>query len=216
MHLESMRGQTLVETVLMMPIALFALFALLFITHFGIVNERTYLSLRYAGVAAFLQGSSQAYTAANVYSNLAGGQQPVPCPTPPTGVFNNSAPYPGPTSAPLWNPDSVNVPPCTTSFTDLGGASFLAARFIPATSIAVNASVNVPAYLQPLLGKVSTTSTAGSFVHSAYPGIILYCVAKAYSAVHDSVTANETVNLPTPGPGQPTAPPAPGDPNNKC
>jgi hypothetical protein len=211
---ERMRGQTLVETLIMMPIALFALFAMIFITHFGIVNERTYLALRYAGVAAFVQGAGQAYTAANVYANLAGGQQPVPCPTPPAGAFTNTAPFPGPSSAPLWNPDSITIPACTTAFTDLGGASFLAARFIPSTAISVSASVNVPQYLQPLLGAVSTSNTAASFVHSAYPGIILFCVAKAYSAVHDSVTAMDTVSLPTPSPGEPTAPPAGGQ--NKC
>ncbi len=213
MHVEHMRGQTLVETLLMMPVALFALFALIFITHYGIVSERTYLSMRYAGVTAFLQGTGAAYTAANVYSNLAGGQQPVPCPTPPTGAFNNTAPYPGPASAPLWNPDKITVSPCTTAFTDLGGASFLAARFIPSTLVALSASVNVPGYLQPLLGKTSTTNASSSFVHSAYPGIILFCVSKAYNAVHDSVTAEGTVNLPTPNPGQPTPPPGG---NNKC
>lgn len=211
-----MRGQTLIETLLMMPVALFALFALIYITRFGIVNERTYLSMRYAGVAAFTQGTSQAYTAADVYANLAGGQQPVPCPTPPVGAFDNSAPYPGPSTPPLFRPDSITIPACTTAFTDLGGASFLAARFISSTAIGVNATVNVPTYLQPLIGKMTTTNAVGSFVHSAYPGIILFCVAKAYNAVNDSVTAVGTLSLPTPGPGQPTAPPAPQNGGQPC
>ena len=209
MQLELQRGQTLIETLLVMPIALFTIFALIYITHFGIVNERTYLSMRYAGVAAFTQGASQAYTAADVYANLAGGQQPVPCPTPPAGVFTNSDPYPGPSTPPLFTPDGLSIPACTTAFTDLGGASFLAARYVSSTAVGVNASVNVPQYLQPLLGAVTTTHAAGAFVHSAYPGIILYCVSKAYDAVSQSLTAGNTVSLPTPAPGQPTAPPAP-------
>lgn len=215
MQLERMRGQTLVETLLMMPVAIFAIFALIYITHFGIVNERTYLSMRYAGVAAFTQGASAAYTAADVYSNLAGGQQPVPCPTPPAGAFDNSAPYPGPSTPPLFKPDALTIPACTTTFTDLGGATFLAARFISATSIGVNATVNVPAYLQPLIGKITNTHSVGSFVHSAYPGIILFCVTKAHDAVYQSVTAGGTLSLPTPNPGQPTAPPAPSG-NKSC
>lgn len=209
MQLESLRGQTLIETLLIMPVAIFAIFALIYIAHFGVVNERTFLSMRYAGIAAFTQGQNQAYTAADIYSNLAGGQQPVPCPTPPAGAFDNTAPYPGPSTPPLFRPDALSIPACTTTFTDLGGASFLAARFISSTSIGVNASVNVPAYLQPLIGAVTNTHAVGSFVHSAYPGIILFCVSKAYDAVYQSVTAEGTLTLPTPGPGQPTAPPAP-------
>lgn len=214
-YAEHQRGQTMIETVLMMPIALLALFALIYISRFGIVNERTYQAMRYAGVAAFTQGTNQAYTAADIYSNLAGGQQPVPCPTPPAGAFDGSAPYPGPGTIALFRPDSISIPACTTSFTDLGGASFLAARFISATSIGVNASVNVPGYLQPLIGSVTNTHATGAFVHSAYPGIILYCVAQAYDAVSQSLTAAGTLTLPTPGPGQPTAPPAPAG-HAKC
>ncbi|MGZ3505495.1 MAG: TadE/TadG family type IV pilus assembly protein [Vulcanimicrobiaceae bacterium] len=216
--MQLMRGQTLVETLLVMPIMLFVIFATLYIAHYGIVNERTQIGLRYAGVEAFVQGQTDAYTAADIYSNLSGGTQPVPCPTAPPGVYTNSAPYPGPSSPPLWSPDApvdgagdTMTSSCSPTFTDLGGASFLAARFISATQITSNAGVSIPAYLQPLLGRIFTqTNAATAFAHSAYPGIILYCVAKAHDATLNSITANGTVGLPTPMPGLPTAPPANG------
>ncbi|HEY8313870.1 MAG TPA: hypothetical protein VIG51_06820 [Candidatus Baltobacteraceae bacterium] len=218
MQLETMRGQTLVETLLMMPVGLFVIFAMLYIAHFGIVNERTQLGMRYAGVESFVQGQTQAYTAADIYANLAGGTQPVPCPTAPAGVYTNSAPYPGPSTPPLWSPDaavdgsgSVTSSTCQVTFTDLGGASFLASRFIAATQITSNAGVSIPKYLQPILGALfAKTNASSAFAHSAYPGIILYCVSKAHDATLNSITANGTVGLPTPMPGLPTPPPSNG------
>jgi hypothetical protein len=220
MQLERMRGQTMIETLLMMPIMLLVIFGTLYIAHYGIVNERTQLGMRYAGVEAFVQGQTAAYTAADIYSNLSGGTQPVPCPTAPPGVYTNSAPYPGPSSPPLWSPDApvdqagdTTTSTCSPTFTDLGGASFLAARFIAATQIKANAGVSIPAYLRPLLGGNVTfaqTNAQTAFAHAAYPGIILYCVAKAHDATLNSITANGTVTLPTPMPGLPTAPPANG------
>ncbi len=218
MQLEATRGQTLLETLLMMPIMLFIIFAMLYMAHLGIVNERTQVGLRYAGVQSFVQGQTQAYTAADIYANLSGGTQPVPCPTSPPGVYTNSAPYPGPSSPPLWSPDApldqagdTTTSTCQVTFTDLGGASFLASRFIAFTQITSHAGVSIPGYLQSLLGGFFAQTSAGTeFAHSAYPGIILYCVSKAHDATLNSITANGTVGLPTPMPGLPTPPPANG------
>ena len=63
------RGQTIIEFVVAMPIVLLALFAIVYFSKFGVVNERAELALRYGGIAAFNSGDAQ-YGAVNIYYNI--------------------------------------------------------------------------------------------------------------------------------------------------
>jgi len=209
------RGQALTETLIVLPVAIFAIFAILYIARAGIVNERIYLSMRYAGFSAFYGQSNQAYTAADIYSNIQGGNQPVPCPKAPAGAFNDTAPYPGPSGPPLWNPDEPVTSQCSMQTTSIGGASFLASRYLSATLVNVQTGVNVPPYLQSLIPAQTTMQAQGGFVHPAYPGVIMYCNGDTFTAVYDSLTSNGTISLPTPMPGEPTPGPTPG-PGDHC
>lgn len=206
------RGQTLIETVIMLPVVLLVLFGILYVARLGVVNERAQLALRYGGIAAFDTGTS-AYSAANIYANLSGAEPPSPCPTPPAGAFSNGTPFPGPTSAPFWQPDPNATPngTCTLAITDLGGAQFLASHYFAATSLSVTAGVDIPSFLQGILGGQTTNiaTISDSFVHAAYPGIILYCSSEVRSRVQGAITAQGSSTPPTPIPNGSTPPPAP-------
>lgn len=203
------RGQALIETVIMLPIAIFCVFAILYLAHAGIMTERTQSAIRYAGFAGFYGQSDQAFTAADIYSNLQGGAQPLPCPTAPAGAFNDTAPYPGPASPQLWGPNWQISSNCATIVRNIGGAEFLASRDISATVVNVQTGIDVPAYLQPLIGSTAVMYAKTAFSHPAYPGVLMYCNPPTYEAVHDSITAMSTVGMPTPLPASsPSAAPS--------
>ena len=203
------RGQALTETIIVLPIVLLSVFAILYLGHAGLVAERAQAALRYAGFAGFYGVGNQAYTAADIYSNLQGGAQPVPCPTAPAGAFDNTAPYPGPANPRLWGPDWQVSSSCGMVTKNIGGTGVLASRTISATIVNVQTGVNVPEYLRPTIGKNAVIAAQTVFAHPAYAGIIMYCNAGTYSAVRDSITAMSSVGMPTPIPGSGTPTPAP-------
>ena len=62
------RGQALVESILFIPLFLFAVFALIFFGRLGVAAERAQTAVRYANLVTFRQGD--AYTVATVYDLL--------------------------------------------------------------------------------------------------------------------------------------------------
>lgn len=212
------RGQTVIEFVVAMPIVLLGLFAIVYFARFGVVSERTELALRYGGIAEFNDGGS-VYGAANIYYNLSGGQPS--CPTPPVSIVNGSGPFPGATSAPFWQPDTDVASPSSSCYADaagFGGAQFIASHFWATTQVQVNANVDVPAYLRPALGGSSSGSASSTltFIHAAYPGIILWCSTEVRNRVYASLTNGGSSSLPTPIPdGTDQASPPPND-NGHC
>ena len=211
------RGQTLVEMVIALPIVLIALFGIIYVARIGVVNERAELALRYGGIAGFITGSG-AYSAANIYENLDPSSVPQPCPTPALGALNDTAPFPGPTSAPFWQPDgAAPSAPCTPVVFGLGGAQFLASHYFSATALSIAASVDVPSYIQDVLGENSQNVGASeTFVHPAFPGMILYCSTEVRARVNGAITAQGSDIPPTPIPnGAPQPSPAPNN-NGVC
>jgi hypothetical protein len=215
--MRSSRGQTIIEFVVAMPIVLLALFAIMYFSQFGVVSERAELSLRYGGIAAYNSGSSQ-YGAANIYYNISGALPA--CPTPPVQILNGGGPFPGPTSAPFWQPSTDLQQPssrCQSGAYGFGGSQFIASHFWGQTQLEVKAAVDVPPYLQPALGgsKSGLADTVMTLVHAASPGMILYCSKEVRNRVQDAVTASQSAPLPTPIPDG-TIPATPPPDNGVC
>ena len=211
------RGQTIIETLIALPVMLVVLFAIVYVARIGVVNERAQLALRYGGIAGF-DAQSGAYSAADIYSNLTPTANPSPCPGPALGAFNNSAPFPGPTSAPFWQPDKNEAASgtCQAQFFGLGGAQFLASHYFTATAVSVSAGIDVPQYIRAALGETSqTTNSSGTFVHAAFPGAILYCSTEVRDRVYGAITASGSSIPPTPIPIGATPSPAPNN-NGAC
>jgi len=201
MLLRRSRGQTMIETVIMLPLVLLAIFCMIYLAKYAVVSERAELSLRYGLLTGFDTGAG-AYSAGNIYQNINLAGLPAPCATAPPQIFSNSAPFPGPTSAPFWQPDVAPTSTCTTTAIGLGGAQFLAAHYIATTLVTVAAGVNVPTYLVPMLGSgAQTVHSSASFTHSAYPGLIMYCSNEVYNRVWGAITAGGTTATPPPNLG---------------
>lgn len=211
------RGQTIIEFAVAMPIVLLVLFAVMYFSKFGVVSERAELAVRYGGIAAFNSGSSE-YGAANIYYNISGGLPA--CPTPPTAILNGGGPFPGPTSAPFWQPSTDVTAPsssCTSGATGFGGSQFIASHFWGSSTVEVQASVDVPPYLRPALGGSNSgkADTVLTFIHAASPGMIMYCSKEVRDRVQDAFTATGSSALPTPIPDG-TIPATPPPDNGVC
>ena len=201
MFMRRSRGQTMIETVIMLPLVLLAIFCMIYLAKYAVVSERAELSLRYGLLTGFDTGAG-AYSAGNIYQNINLAGLPAPCATAPAEVFANAAPFPGPTSAPFWQPDVAPTSTCSTTAIGLGGAQFLAAHYIATTLVTVAAGVNVPTYLVPLLGAgPRTVHSSASFTHAAYPGLIMYCSNEVYNRVWGAITAGGTTGTPPPNLG---------------
>ncbi|HET9394350.1 MAG TPA: TadE/TadG family type IV pilus assembly protein [Candidatus Rubrimentiphilum sp.] len=210
------RGQTLVELVIAMPIVLLALFAIMYIARLGVLNERAELAVRYGGIMLYNAGGTQ-YSAANIYANLAGSLPA--CPTPPVSILSDASPFPGPTSAPYWQPDASPAPTssCTTGASGFGGSQFIASHFWNQNTINVTASIAVPPFLTGAIGSsAGTASTTLTFTHAANPGIILWCSTEVRNRVNDAITAQGSATLPTPIPDGSSPPPNPPNNNGSC
>ncbi|TAM87091.1 hypothetical protein EPN42_12125 [bacterium] len=175
------RGQTLPETVLFLPILLLATFAVIYFSQLGVANERAQLGVRYGGLTSFVSQPTAYYSATDIYAfyESAAGLTAAPCPTAPPGAYTDSAPFPGPSSAPYWTPAQIQPAPtsnCSLVVKNLGGASFLATHYFSATQVSTGATIAVPPYLQSLVGSTfGQVSASESFVHPAYPAVILAC-----------------------------------------
>jgi hypothetical protein len=213
--MKSSRGQTIIEFVIAMPLVLFALFGIVYVSRMGVINERAELALRYGALAAFNSGSNE-YSAADIYQSLNGTMGP--CPSPPIGVVNGGGPFPGPTAAPFWQSDA-DVPQstqCTPGAAGFGGSQFIASHFWATTKLNVQAGVDVPPYLQRAIGTTGSANTTTTFVHAAYPGVILWCSTEVRNRVQGAVTAQDSSIPPTPIPDGASPPPAPPNNNGSC
>lgn len=218
MSLTASRGQALIESAIALPLVLLMLFGIIYVARVGVVGERAQLALRYGGIAGF-DTQSGAYSAANIYANLNPSAVPSPCPGPALGAFSGTAPFPGPSSAPFWQPDSANAPSglCTPAVFGLGGAQFLASHYFSGTAVSVSAGVNVPTYIQQALGATTNQVNASEyFIHPAFPGMILYCSTEVRDRVNGAITASGSSIPPTPIPNGASNPsPAPNN-NGVC
>jgi TadE-like protein len=192
------RGQALAETAIMLPLVLLALFAVIYFCNLGIVSERVQLTTRYGALNLFAQNSGPAYSASDIYNQTVSTQV---CPQPPSTLLYNGAPLPAPTSAPFWNPASVDTDTCSLTTKDLGGASFLMARYLTAGDVQISATASaslIPAWFLTKItgGGAGQVNESMSWVHSAWPGAVIACAAKTQQEVEDLLTATETITLP--------------------
>lgn len=197
------RGQALVETAICLPIVMLALFAVIYFCNLGIVSTRVQLTARYGALNMFAANSGPAYSASDLYNGTSYGSV---CSAPPTTLLTNGAPLANITPSPtFWNPGPSPAPSssCSLFTKDLGGASFLMARYLTAGSVNVNAaawaSVIPDYYKQQIFGGTTPNQVSESlnWVHAAWPGAIVACINKTGQEVEDLLTATETVALPT-------------------
>jgi hypothetical protein len=203
MQLNASRGQAIVETALILPIVIALLFAIVYFANLGTVDQRVQIAIRYGGLVGFSTSGGGLFSAANIYT---AGTAPSGnnCPPPPLGILTNASPFPGPTSAPFFNPSTggTSTANCNASAIDFkGGASFLASGFVANANESVSAQSDVPPYLNALFGSFGTVTQSEAWGHPAWPAVIIACTGP--SSFQNMSTANAVeaslANESTPG-----------------
>jgi Flp pilus assembly protein TadG len=178
------RGQALVETVIFLPVALIALFGIIYFGRYGVVSERAQSAVRYGALVSY--GSTSVYSASGIYDAIASGPvAPAACPAnvgsdtlKALSEQNGGAPTP----APYWRPDTATAT-CTQSTVSFAGTASAAYHTFTVTTATTTATVAVPAYLTATLGSQPAAVTTFGYVRSDPPGVIMYCTASLGTAV---------------------------------
>ena len=181
---------------------LLSLTALLLFSRLGVVSERGESAVRYADLVTFRHGN--AYTVAVVYDlldellNPSAAQLGPLCLTPnaitasppPQNIMSTAAlqaltqaqPAVGSTPAPVtkafWAPDAMGAPACNPLSVQLTSGPYGVSNLpLSVTSFQVSGTMNVPGYLNPVLGTGATTTTAHmAFLNLATPNMLVACV----------------------------------------
>lgn len=182
---QSERGQALLETALFLPLALLVLFGTIYFSRQGVIAERTQRAMRYGAMMSF--NSAQVYGVEGIYAGLPENPPSPDCPAAVvTDTIAGVTDEIGGGSPPIryFRPDSTPTATCSISFITMkGGASFQAFNLFMASQQTVSAGVNVPAYLQPLLGAGANTTASMGYLHSVSPAAIEYCIQKVGNSV---------------------------------
>ena len=171
------RGQALVETVIFLPVALIALFGIIFFTRYGVLAERAQTAARYGALIAY--GKATPYSAADIYAGVAaGGATRTPaCPAnvqPDTVKALSEQNLAGATPAPFWRPDSATAT-CTQSALSFAGSASAASRVVTVTNVTATGTIAVPNLLTKLLGASAVATATFGYARSDPPRIIMYC-----------------------------------------
>jgi hypothetical protein len=195
------RGQALVETVVFMPMMLFALFGMLWSIRAAVQYERIEQAVRYA--ALFQEKTPYSdFSLLAMYGQLGSTATapPIPCASPIASQLSDGAPYSTMTSSrvaspPIFTPSSVQLTGCTTGGYPygLGGspagtvsAYWLNGQWNTHAQVeddvlevqhpSITAQVAVPSYLQIAVGPITTISSSGEyFERGANIAQLMFC-----------------------------------------
>jgi hypothetical protein len=170
------RGQALVETVIFLPVAVIALFGILYFSRYGVLSERTQTAVRYGALVSY--NAAPTYSARGIYDAIKSGPvAPTTCPAnvgPDTVKAMTEQNTAGPTPSPFWRPDSSTAT-CSQSTMSFAGAPSAAFHTFTVTTQTANATIAVPAALSSLLGTTAVATATLGYVRSDPPGVIMYC-----------------------------------------
>jgi len=145
-----LRGQALTETLLILPVFLITLFGILWVTPMGIVNERLQFAVRYSGLVSNVISPYSEWSLYSLYADsIAPNTTPFQCSPPPLAAMVNASPFPGPVTAPYWQPPANTfIPNCSNGISAMTGGPQ------PAMMLYSNSSASTQAIV---------TTTGGAF-----------------------------------------------------
>ena len=216
------RGQAITETAIFLPLFLLVFFTILWAIQTSVVNERLQSAVRYSGVISSQQDPFTEYSLYDVYSNLGSKTRvtPDPCQTPSTDAITDTGSYPGPASAPYWQPKNGSVQlTCnngTALQTSMSGGALLKPEIFLHDNAYITAQTTVPQLLSSAMGSATTLQAQANFMHAPDLGTILHCYPELGSAITASLQpqANATPGAaPTPLPTNVPSTPLSVDPS---
>lgn len=213
------RGQAIAETVIFLPVALLALWGVIWAAQYGVMSERVQSAVRYSGLISnqldpytqysfYVLYNSQGPTSSNAT------MPPQVCIAPTSDALQNSGSYPGPVSGAFWM--ATPAPPTTqcssansqTAIFNVGGM-YQPALALSNTPI-VSTAVIVPGYLQNALGFGGPVIASGqlpvsaslNFIKPADMSRLMTCHPQFQTVIANSLSPPVTSTAPatTPAP----------------
>jgi hypothetical protein len=194
------RGQALVETAIALPVFLLAMFGVVWALQAGVLGERIQLVARYGGMVSAEINPFQQYSLYAMYSASSNRAAPVACTAPPGDLLANAGPLaaPAPAAQPFWQPSSGSTQTTTTCTRTFSAAPGLSTpKIFGSANVTVNATNDVPEFLQPFLGATMPWNATMNQMRSPDMAALAACYPKISAAFADSV------NPPNPAPALP-------------
>ena len=171
------RGQALVETVIFLPVALIALFGIIYFSRNGVLAERAQGAVRYGALVSY--ATAPVYSAADMYGAIAAGgaARSTACPAnvqPDTIKALSEQNGSGATPSPYWRPDTATAT-CAATTLSFSGPPWAAFHVLAVTSQTATATTAVPPFLTKMLGSTADASATFGYVRSLSPSAIMYC-----------------------------------------
>lgn len=191
------RGQAITETVIFLPIFLFALFAAIWGIQTAVANERMQSAVRYSGMISDQIQPYMEYSLFAMYNNLGDtvGVASQPCQTPPPGSLDNTTPNPGPQTGKFWTPQNV-ASSCSGGMTEITGAGLDSPALLLHDFSQMTATTNVPSYIQAALGtSVTNLSASQNFTSPADITTLMHCYPELNAAVTQSLRPQTSPNV---------------------
>ena len=133
-----------------LPVFLLILFGIIWIVQTSVINERLQFAVRYSGLISNSASPFSAWSLYSLYENTefpGAAQATRTCYTPAPGVLSNASPFPGPTSAPFWQPSAVDSTSCGAQIVSMPALSQGPVIFNDMVS-SMTANATIPSYLK--------------------------------------------------------------------
>ena len=205
LRFNGIRGQALIETALILPMFLLLLYGVMWIIRAGVVNERIQIAVRYSGLVSNETSPYVQYSMYALYNNLQGiGNPPtVACGAPTTDALDNNGQFPGPLTAPFWQPGAT-AGTCQSGEVSMQPQGTLQPEIFSFTQSKIASQTPIDGVLASAFGS-SLQSVAASQNYLDAPGLgpVLQCLPEIDSAVSASLQRTDPTldpNLPVPLP----------------
>jgi hypothetical protein len=205
------RGQALVETTIGIGGFLLVLYAVIWVAQSAVVAGRLQMGVRYGSVVTAEVSPYVDYSLYAVYNSVAQPAQPAyTCTAPPSGILSDSAPLPGPASAPFWQPAASSIASaCTMTLGTYSQYALNRPFLIEQTQQLFSASESVPQYLSATLGATTGLSASARYFRTPDLATVSYCFPAVATDVERSLSHNDAAvaaeAAPTPIPAQPAS-----------
>ncbi|MBV8148814.1 MAG: hypothetical protein JO092_06965 [Candidatus Eremiobacteraeota bacterium] len=203
------RGQAVAESVIFLPLALLALWGMIWVAQYSLSAERVQSSLRYSGLIANQVDPYQQFSLYVMYTSVNSSASPLPSPScngTTTDALTNTNTYPGPQTVPFY----VNTPaPAATgcanqntthgSYQTVAGVTLNNPALVVSNVPQVTTNVSVPGFMQPIFGGISRLPASAqlNFMRPVDMGTMVGCFQGFKQSLGASVA-------PTPQSAQPT------------
>ena len=184
------RGQALVETAVALPVFLLAMFGVVWGLQSGVLGERMQSVARYGGMISAEIHPFQQYSLYAMYAAAGGNPQQAACVAPPSPLLSQSGPVasPAPAAAPFWQPTAGSASTSATcNWTASTAAGLTTPKVFGFSKISVDATSDVPSFLQPFMGNTMNWNATMNQLRSPDMSAIALCYPQIGAAFESSV-----------------------------